>query len=145
MRQESARAREGRGESDFKLRSQFYNCERRRVASVKDMEEIYEVLFHRSFVEGNSDGVGANGAKINAPRFGGFDYLCRAFLSQVHANGIEVHASRDAMAKPLQPLRENSGQQVYSSCDVFEAIRPVINCIERGHVGQERLGGADVA
>ncbi len=51
MRQKGAGAGKGHRVSDFNLRSQFRNSERRRIASVKNMEQVNEVLFHRGFVE----------------------------------------------------------------------------------------------
>ena len=117
-----------------------------RLAAVENLEEIGDVLFGDGFVERDAEALGVNGAEVDAARFGEFENVGGGSSTGPDADGIEeVGGGQLRKRMALGIARQDAGEEMDALGDAFEAVGAVIDGIERGHVGEERLGGADVA
>ena len=69
---------------------------------------------------------------------------CRLLVSDVDGQGVEEVRVATLQAFLLKAGRQQGGQALHTLGDVLQARRAVVDRVEAGDIGQQRLGGADV-
>ena len=110
-----------------------------------NLPEQGQIVGAGRFVERDADGFFVNRPQINFMLLGNFQHVGGLHAFQLDADGIKNIFRRDLMAEFFQALRQDVRQHLHARGDLLQAFRPVINGIERRHVGEQRLRGADVA
>ncbi len=105
--------------------------------------ERRQIVLGRGLVEGDADMVGPQDPQQPPAGLGtGGDLLC---LSRCpHRHRIEEALAGERKPCLGQAIGEPGGQPMQSGSDRLKAVRPVPDRIACRHVGQQRLGGADV-
>lgn len=75
---------------------------------------------------------------------GGQNICARKHLPSPTGEGIEEGLARDPVAGRLEHLCRHDRHPVDALRDFLHALRTVVHAVRRRHVGQQRLGGADV-
>ena len=101
-------------------------------------------LVGSALVTGDADMVGVDQPQVDAVLVGAGDEL-RGPAVDTHRDGVEEIRVHDGVAGRAQGRRERGGVPVRPGCDAAQPVRAVERRVHRGHVGQQRLGGADVA
>ena len=142
--EERAGAGEGCGDGDFGIGGQLGHGPCDGFAAVQDDEDFGHVGFAGGLVQRDADGVRVEDAEVDLVRFGELGDVDRAFAAQADGKRVEEQVGRHLEVEALQSFGQGGRQQVDAMGDLLQAFRPVIDGIHRGHVGEKRLGGADV-
>mmetsp|Transcript_38161 Transcript_38161/g.107835 ORF Transcript_38161/g.107835 Transcript_38161/m.107835 type:complete len:471 (+) Transcript_38161:431-1843(+) len=140
--QEGGRAGHG-ANSALHAASEGLSGEGDAAAEGKDGEELVEVLHLLGLIKGDADCVGVHHAEVHplgVPGVG--DGLCLS--GGLHGDGVKERLRGHRHSHLLHALGKDAGEAVDALGDGFEAGRAVVDSIHGRHVGQQRLGSADV-
>ena len=106
-------------------------------------DDVGDDARRRGLIGGDADGVGVDGAQVDALGVGGRDdFRCPARHGD--GDGVEEGGVQHVQAGGLQRGGDGLGVAVDGLGDRLQPVGAVVDGVEGGHDGQQRLGGADV-
>ena len=123
----------------------FGHGETDRLVIIEDLPDDFKILGASGFVKRDANRVFINRTEIHPVDFGGFQDFSDGLSGQTNTERIEIILSGNFVAEFGQAGGESLGQCMDTLRNLLQSFRPVIDGVKRGHVGQQRLRGADVA
>ena len=117
----------------------------RRAAGFRERgHDVGQIGLGHGLVQRNLHDTGRRIPEIDAPGLSRAPHARRAIRSRRETKRIEVGAIRPRANPALERFRQAHGLVVHSAGNVAQPIGPVVHAIDRRHVGEQRLGRADV-
>mmetsp|Transcript_26413 Transcript_26413/g.67196 ORF Transcript_26413/g.67196 Transcript_26413/m.67196 type:complete len:1036 (+) Transcript_26413:699-3806(+) len=116
--------------------------EGRGLAAVEHLEQRVHVGQRGGLVDGDAHGLGVHHAQVHAVLLRGLGHL--GGVTHRDGHGVEEGRGGGAVAQLLGARRQHAREAVDTRRDGLEALGAVVHRVQRRHVGQQRLRGADV-
>eukprot|EP00906_Rhabdomonas_costata_P034222 RCo048178 len=109
------------------------------------LQEVAHIVLAGRLIQGNGHRVLRKLAQVVPPREAPRNVLVGGDPLKLDLNGVKEDLAHHRVAASPQTLRKCLSKSVDLSGNALEALRPVVHRVHRGHVGQQGLGGADIA
>mmetsp|Transcript_46287 Transcript_46287/g.117179 ORF Transcript_46287/g.117179 Transcript_46287/m.117179 type:complete len:831 (+) Transcript_46287:42-2534(+) len=123
---------------------QRLGAEGRCRATVQHGEQHVQVRQLGGLVHSNGHRVGVNHPQVDALGIAGVQQGLRLAGAHADGDGVEEGRAGRLQAHLGGTCRKDAGHAVHAGGDLLEAAGSVVDGVHGGHVGQQRLRGADV-
>src|SRR5450830_102111 len=114
------------------------------LAAGQQLPQVFDIGLAGGLVQGQAQALGIHDAQVDALGMGLF-VQGRGLCAGVEGQGVEEAVLLDRQAQGTQALGEDRGEAVDALGNLDQAFWTVIHRVHAGDVGQQDLGGADVA